>query len=229
MDAREIEKIYNLIKNYYNKYLKKFGVHLPSLKKENSYTKDALTLVFLAQGYPQTETRTKKEITEFIRKFYPDVNDVQQARHLGLQKGWYISQYTELGDDFGRGCYKLVSLVQPHPAFIEGRRSGIGVEDFNIIKREYDYRCATCGSKEGEPNYQYKGLTKLTKGHMDPRKPLVRKNIIPQCQFCNRAYRNWWVFDRRGRVIGVADPSVVLRFDIEIQKKIYEILKKKFG
>ena len=60
------------------------------LKKKGKYTKDALTLVYLAQGYPDTKVISKKELTEFIQKFYPDVLDVQQARHLGAQKGWFI-------------------------------------------------------------------------------------------------------------------------------------------
>jgi len=47
--------------------------------------------------------------------------------------------------------------------------------------------------------------TQLQQAHRNPKQPLEGKNIIPQCQFCNRADRNYWVYDERGRVAGVAD------------------------
>ena len=33
---------------------------------------------------------SKQELTDFIRQFYPETNDVQQARHLSKQKGYNI-------------------------------------------------------------------------------------------------------------------------------------------
>jgi len=53
-------------------------------------------------------------------------------------------------------------------------------------------------------------------------------NIIPQCQKCNQADRNRWVYDNKGRVIKLADPKFVLNFDASVQKRVYDILKKKF-
>lgn len=88
----KIEEQYNLIKAYYNKYLKKYGVVLPKLyDKDKKITKNALVLIFLSLGYPNTRRVSKTELTKFVRKFYPSVNDVQQARHLGAQDGWYIA------------------------------------------------------------------------------------------------------------------------------------------
>jgi hypothetical protein len=235
MKEDEIYKTYIMIKDYYTKYLKKHGVILPKLKKGDKYTKDALTLIFLSLGYPNTPTVTKEELTQFIRNFYPNINDVQQARHLAMQKGWYIISGTRGNSTTNhikirKGEYKLISLEEPHPAFIGERRTGIPQKDFEIIKQYYDYRCATCGSKEGEYNFKYPGIkTILTKAHMDPRKPLQKGNIIPQCTLCNRAYRNWWIFDKRGRIISIANPKVVERFDINVQKEIYLLLKRKFG
>ncbi len=63
---------------------------------------------------------------------------------------------------------------------------------------------------------------------MNPRKPLVADNIIPQCQKCNRGDRNRWVYDEKGRVIKVADSNVVRTCDREIKIKIYKILYDKF-
>ena len=40
---------------------------------------------------------------------------------------------------------------------------------------------------------------------MNPSKPLEAGNIIPQCQVCNRADMDRWIYDKTGRVIEVAD------------------------
>ena len=83
---QQIEETYRLIEQHHQEFLVSQGVRLPRLRQAGQYTKYALTLVYLAQGYPHTRTVSKKELTEFIRQYYPDVNDVQQARHLGYQK-----------------------------------------------------------------------------------------------------------------------------------------------
>ena len=82
---QQIEETYRLIEQHHQEFLVSQGVRLPRLRQAGQYTKYALTLVYLAQGYPHTRTVSKKELTEFIRQYYPDVNDVQQARHLGAQ------------------------------------------------------------------------------------------------------------------------------------------------
>lgn len=76
-------------------------------------------------------------------------------------------------------------------------------------------------------------MTRLQKGHMNPHKPLEPGNIIPQCDACNRADRGKWVYDERGRVVGVAEAKVIIQ---SIQKgyltepsqwQLYEFLKKR--
>ena len=89
-----------------------------------------------------------------------------------------------------------------------------------------DYRCATCGSKEGEQHRYWKNTkTILQKGHMDPSKPLEPGNIIPQCEKCNRADRNYWIYDEKGRVVGIANEKVVDKCPKSLKIKIYERLK----
>ena len=81
-----------------------------------------------------------------------------------------------------------------------------------VLKIRYKNRCASCGSEEGKPNLRYpSATTKLQLGHRNPHKPLTEDNSIPQCQFCNRADRDWWVYDERGRVVGIASAEVVGR------------------
>ena len=231
MKEKEIADIYKMLSEYYEKHLRDKGVNLPRLRKNGQFTKDALALVYLARNYPKTQIVSKQELTDFIRKFYPDVNDVQQARHLAAQKGWYILSGTR-GDNnslnISQGNYKLISLEESYPGFTHERR--LFLEDdnyFEELKASYDYRCATCGSKEGEPHRYWKNTTTvLQKGHKNPAKPLENGNIIPQCEKCNRADRNYWIYDDKGRVIGIANEKVIDGCSKSMQEKIYERLKQ---
>lgn len=155
MTVVDIKEGYSSIVEYHNKYLKDKGVLLPSLERNGTFTKDALVLVYLSHNYPNTKVVTKKELTDFIRKYYPETNDVQQARHLGSQKGWYIISGTRKDNSsikLKNGEYKLVSLTECYPGFTKARRVFGETDDyFEQLKEEYDYCCATCGSKEGSP------------------------------------------------------------------------------
>ena len=123
--------------------------------------------------------------------------------------------------------YQLVSLEKPYPAFNEHRIEQ--TEDWEEIKSQYGYRCATCGSKEGEHHFHWPNtITKLQKAHMDPTKPLIEGNIIPQCEKCNRADRNNWAYDERGRVVKLVNPIVIKKSDKEVRFKVYKILYEEF-
>ena len=227
-----IKNQYELIKKYHGKFLKKDGVILPKLYGKNKkFTKNGLVLVYLSIGYPKTKTISKTELTSFMRGFYPNINDVQQARHLGAQDGWWIvaGGRDNIVVRVSRGSYKLHTLERPYPDFKKGHRIS-DTTDWTEIKAHYGNRCATCGSKQGEPHFHWSGTkTKLEKSHKDPNKPLKAGNIIPQCQKCNRADRNRWVYDDKGRVIALADANFVRNFDKEVREKIYRILYKKFN
>ena len=231
---KKIKECYDLIKKYHKTYLLKCGVKLPELKHAGKYTKDALALVYLAEGYPNTSIVSKTELTEFIKSFYPKTNDVQQGRHLGAQNGWFILSGTR-NDNYSLklkpGEYKLHSLKKPYPGYSPKRREYTANEDnWEKLKAAYDYRCACCGSKENEPHRYWKNtLTKLEKGHKDPRKPLKAGNIIPQCGKCNRPDRNYWIYDNKGRVIGVANATVIDKCTESLKKEIYQRLYRKYG
>lgn len=209
MTEAEINSIYSLIEGYYNNYLKQFNVKHINLRDNNGkYRKDALVLIYLAQNYPDTRAVSKAELTSFVRGYYSDVTDVQQARHLGKQSGYYIISGTRgnIEYDIPAGHYKLVSLEKPYPDFSPERRVGVDTADFEVLKSSHGHRCAVCGSEEGKPhNFRPGEITKLQAGHMNPSLPLVAGNIIPQCQVCNRPDRNRWIYDRYGRVVGIAD------------------------
>ena len=231
----EISNIYKTISEFYEKYLKKHGVIIPKFtdKKEN-YSKDLLTLVYLTKGYPNTQSVSKDELTNFIRLYYPNVTDVQQARHLAAQKGWYILSGTRndnTSEAIPKGYYKLKSLEECYPGFTAERRNeNITGDDWNSIKEKYDYKCACCGSEEGKPHrYMRNVLTRLQKGHKNPNKPLENGNVIPQCEICNRADRNYWIYNDKGRVIKIANAKVIDSCSNEIKKAIYQRLYNEFN
>ena len=225
IDKTKIETTYDLIKQCYLKYLKDKGVKLPSLNlNSQQYTINALVLIYLAQDYPHTRVISKSELTKFIQEYYPDITDVQQARHLGMQSGWYIisgrrGENPEL--NIPKDSYRLITLEQPHPSFVMNRKIGFNEKDFEELKKRYDYRCAVCGSKEGSSHFFRKNvIVKLEKGHMNPKDPLVNGNIIPQCQVCNRPDKNKWIYDVTGRVIEVADTEYGMKIVENFIKKI---------
>lgn len=69
LSDQEISELYAMICHYHNTYLAKEGVRLPKLRRGQEYTKDALTLVYLAYHYPDTRIVTKEELTAFIRLY----------------------------------------------------------------------------------------------------------------------------------------------------------------
>ncbi|MBE8219950.1 MAG: hypothetical protein HAW65_01395 [Alphaproteobacteria bacterium] len=206
LTKKEIPALYKEIVALYDKHLKKHKITLPQLKRGSDFSKDAIVLCALYKYIGKAITKT--ELTKIVRKFHPDTYDVQQARHLARQRGFYIESGTRNNDPtkLKHGEYRLKTLKKPDPSFsgIAGHRSAKGGKTFTEIKRNYNNRCATCGSEEGQTHLKVPDkTTKLQEGHMDPNKPLDESNTIPQCDECNRAYRDWFVFDGTGRVIDI--------------------------
>lgn len=229
----EIESTYEELKEIHKNHLEDFGVRLPRLKTRNKFTKKALVLIYLSKKIKQKVSKT--ELTKFMKKYYPETNDVQQARHLANLDGWYVVSGSR-GDleakklGLGRGDYLLISLENHYPDFNYKKRLTNMTEDsWEKLKEKYNFRCASCGSEEGEPNFRYpNSTTKLQKGHMDPKKSQSLINTIPQCDKCNRPDRNYFEYDRKGRVIKITDPKFILKSDEKIKKEMYEFLKLEY-
>tara|TARA_A200000159_G_scaffold8442_1_gene7249 strand:+ start:2567 stop:3106 length:540 start_codon:yes stop_codon:yes gene_type:complete len=174
------------LRSDYESHLKKHGVKFNFREGSNKYK----TLLALYENIGNW--MSKAEIVERIE--YTG-SDLQDARHLGKQSGWYV-------DQDGKGNYKLVTTKQPHPSFAAKKRlNELNTSDFKVMKEAYDNRCATCGEKEGTRHRFEHGKVVLEKGHMDPRKDMSPENIIPQCNFCNKFYGDKFVFDRQGRIV----------------------------
>jgi len=162
------------------------------------------------------EPVTKSDLTAYVRTYYPETNDVQQARHLGRQQGWYIAsgRRGDIGIELEADEYCLVSLEDCYPewAGTNGHRSARPAGSFDDLKAQYGNRCATCGSEEGKKNFINRSvLTRIQQGHMDPRRPLTLDNCIPQCQECNQAYTDKFIFDGHGRVVDINPASFTWR------------------
>lgn len=229
LNKNEIESNYNIILKEYKNHLEKYGVKMPKLYSNNEYTLNALVLIYLYTKIGKSVS--KQELTEFLRSMGYDINDVQQARHLAQQSGWNIlsgkrndSECKNLG--IKPGEYMLKNISEPYQSYKKMKRTeSLNVNSWEELKKLYNYRCATCGSKEGEPNFLYSSSTTvLQQGHKDPSKPLTIDNTIPQCDFCNRASRNYFVFDNKGRVEKIYDPHFILRSEKEIQIMMLRLL-----
>ncbi|MEW5758626.1 MAG: hypothetical protein AB1755_04035 [Candidatus Omnitrophota bacterium] len=170
LNKKSIASIYKTLQEFHEKYLRKFGVKLPKLyDKNNNFTKDALVLVYLAYDYPNTRKVSKEELTKFVRSYYPNTNDVQQARHLGAQSGWWIVSggRDNIVLNIERGAYQLYTLEEPYPSFKRGHRIN-DTGNWKKIKEKYNLRCATCGSQESKPHFHWPATkTILQKAHMN--------------------------------------------------------------
>ncbi len=221
---------YNKLKESWEENLKKYGVRLSALKKnDGSYTLNALVLIYLYTNINQPIS--KEEITAFLVNMGYPVIDMQQARHLSAQDGWYIIS-GQRGDaeckkySVKSGEYMLLSITEPYPHFKEKRRAEVlKPSSWEELKAHYNNRCISCGSEEGKKNLLYpNSITRLTQGHKDPGKTLSMDNIIPQCQFCNGASQNFFVFDNKGKVVKIYNPKFILRSDEEIQIEMLKLL-----
>jgi hypothetical protein len=196
LDLNDIDMLYPQYVKHYEAYLKQSGVKFINYDYRHKKINQALfALMFLVKYI--NEVVTKQELTEGWNKLGKPTNDFQSARHLGLQYGYLIEN-----SNSGISGYRLLTLTEPHPSFISNRRTQFfSEEEWEKTKQHVNNRCMTCGAFEGEKHYKQQTLiVKLEKGHCDPSKPLTVDNTFPQCNYCNRIYKNKFEFDKRGNV-----------------------------
>ena len=213
----EIDEAFDDLSRIHRNHLAQHGVNLP-----RAGTARALQLAIL--WHCRDHEVHKDQVSRIVRREIPSAGADQQVRHL-KRDGWNITGT--------RGRHRLEDPYRPSAdhANERARRQGrIQAEDFEAVKQTFGSRCATCGAVEKEPDPRYGGaVTVLQQGHQDPRgRADDPENIIPQCQFCNRAYRGDFVFDDKGRVQAIADVRPVRRASESVQRKIWNYLKNKF-
>lgn len=174
-----------------------------------------LSLVFFTANLRRIIT--KEQLIRFLRHHGCCEVAAPNPRHFGMQNGLFFlikDSYHALAKRTLRpGEYCLYSLDKPHPSRPIAHRSvDLSGSSFAALKAEFDCRCATCGSRESEPNFKNSTVrTRLEKGHMDPLLPLSMDNCIPMCTVCNQVYKNRFAFNRRGFVVRVLDGGVQKR------------------
>lgn len=214
----ELDVAYDDLVEIHRRHLAQYGVRIFRKGTKKSYQ---LAMLYLNQG----ERVHKNTIAAVVQSIFGDWTD-QQVRHLGSQDGWNVENI--------RGGYHILhDPTKPSATFVNARARRLGrlsAQSFEDLKAAYDYRCASCNTREGEVNPRYgAGAVQLQQGHKDPRGASDDMgNIIPQCQFCNQAYRGDFTFDDRGRVRAVADVGPVSRASESVQRRIWRYLKRKF-
>ena len=186
------------------------GVKVPRIfSRDSTYAVTGLSFVFFYMNLKKIVM--KSELLSFLRRHGCCKDTMPQPRHFGMQNGMYFLVHGSYHPMKRRvllpGEYCLYSISKPHPGF-EGcnateRRRTLSERDFDRMKKRHGERCRVCGSPEGCKNFKNSTLvTKLEMGHCDPAKPLMTKNnCIPMCQYCNRVYRDKWVFNQRGIIV----------------------------
>lgn len=236
----EIIKIHKKILSSYKNFLQPYGVK-PVWSESKAEMSDAeilasisakeFQLIFL---YKHKGKLVHKDlISAFVRKHIPNAGLDQQVRHLSSQFGWNIlNKSGKIPDEditVPSGFHYLVSLETPNPKLVaqELKRVGrLGAKTFEQLKIAYGNKCATCGIEEGKKDSRMDAIVKLQEGHMDPRKSLTLDNTIPQCQYCNQTYKDYFKFNEHGRVIAVNNPEILLQSPADIQDEMIQVLLK---
>lgn len=235
----EIMQLHKEILESYNKNnLKNKGVKPLWDTKEKTTVEslDAkeLQLIFL---YKYKNKLVHKDlISAFVRKKKPNAGLDQQVRHLGSQYNWYVlnknAKIPGSDETVPSGYHYLVNIEQASPKAINSikkREKRLAAKDFEELKITYKNKCATCGIEEGTKDERYNDVkVQLQQGHMDPTKPLTLKNTIPQCQYCNQVYKNYFCFNENGRIVRITNAEFILKSNENIQKEMYLLLKNKF-
>ena len=210
----ELEAAWTEVCNIHKEYLEPHEVRLP--------VKTSIKWVWLATLWHYRDQFVHKDIVSLaVRTVFPEAAADQQVRHL-KRDGWFI-------EPDGKGGHRL-DPYKPSTEYaneLARRRVRIGASSFDELKRAFGSRCATCGARESQPDPRYgDDLVKLQQGHQDPDKPIENENVIPQCQFCNRAYKNDFTFDDKGRVRAVASVAPVRRASAKVRQRIKDWLNR---
>ena len=218
-DPKVLQAAWLELQDIHKEYLAVHGVKLP---KADHYADSTKSLQLAVLHHCKDREVHKDEISAIAQRDRPSSGADQQVRHL-KRDGWSI------GDK--PGIHKL-NPYEPSSELkisLAREQKRLGARDFDEIKQSFGERCATCGAREGRPDPRYGGANvALQKGHQDPTKPESKNNIIPQCQFCNRAYRNDYEFDDKGRVKAVASIRPVRKAQKRVQLEVLDWLQKKF-
>lgn len=223
MSPDEIKRRYDDLVQLHRRHLQRYDVKMPS---EGS--NKALHLIYLHK-YMRMLVH-KDTVSAFVRSVNPRAGADQQVRHLAAD-GWYVlnrGNAISENETVPNGYHMLRDVTTVKPDFLHRRLRRVGrvaATTFEELKAVYDFRCATCGSRENAaPLLNPDGVVELQQGHMHPGRPPALDNTIPQCQYCNQTYRDNFIFDQNGRVTALYNANFVLRSDPSVRNAILRVL-----
>lgn len=206
------------IKNAYKNLTKAIQAHrlqntvtVPVLfDKHGKYTIAGLSIVFFFHNFRKIVHI--RQLAHFLRSHKCCIHSNPNPRHFGMQYGFYFlinnSYHPKNRQILKPGQYCLYSIAKPHPNAIHKHRNTDqhlnNPHTWTALKKAYDYRCAHCGSIEGQHNLKNKLIiTQIEKGHMNPNKPLDIDNCIPICTLCNHVYKDTYIFNKNGFIVDI--------------------------
>lgn len=229
MDAKEAQQIFRQIEKDFEKNLKEHKVKLPGYNT-NYY----FQLVFLYKN--KGKFIHKDVVSEFVKTMNTKAGSDCQVRQLA-QQGWYVlvknDEVPGTTLKTPSGYHTLFTTDEAKPSYLlalDKRKSRLEAKTFEELKKIYNNKCATCGAVEGKKHpREINKIVVLQQGHMNPRKELTIQNSIPQCESCNGTYKNYFIFNKNGRIISISNPQFVLKSEDDIQREIFLILKEKLN
>ena len=239
ISVSEIRQIHARLVRSYELYLKAYGVKkvckddIPEGVSDGEFMtyldSKELQLIFLCK-YMKCFVH-KDLISAFVQKYKPNQAADQQVRHLGSQYYWYVlnkgSTVPDTDEKVPSGYNYLVSIEIPNPkavADVMKRTGRLAAKSFSDLKYAYGCKCATCGIEEGKKDPRNEEIVSLQQGHMNPREALTLENTIPQCQYCNQTYKDYFMFNEHGRVIAVNNPLILLKSPKTVQDEMIRVL-----
>ena len=177
-----LEKAWEALREIHEEYPMVHDVTIPRVERYNERQKAMWLAMLFLNRHREVH---KDEMSALARRDMPKLGADQQVRHL-KRDGWALSRE--------RGRHRLDPFASS-PEFVRQsarRRSRLSAEDFERLKKAFGGRCATCGAREGRPDPRYGGNpVVLQTGHKNPADAGDDPdNILPQCQFCNRGYKD---------------------------------------
>jgi len=223
----EAKPIYDKFYSEWEANLKQLGVTKPPMFGTNT------SMIYLYAYCHIGHAFNGKDALEFASNILnKKVTDAQSLRHMSNVNGYNARSRNGAmpdGTKLKPSYYALLDMNLTAPDWKNNRAVAVTTGNWDAVKHHYKFRCACCGSEENKPNNRKRGtITVLEKGHMDPEKPLEAGNIIPQCQICNKPYRDNVVFDANGYVWSIANTVFLERSSEKVKQACFKYLKEYF-
>lgn len=194
-DCRKVWE--RFLTEYQRSPLARSHIKLPTYGTCRAYQ---LIALFMNMGEPVHKDAISGFVIEHMRMNGHTASGDQQVRHLQasgynvLTRGCVMPN----GEPIPNGCYMLADLNVSRKYNSSKRATRLNDADWLRLKSNYDNTCATCGRCEGTIDDRTGRIVSLQQGHMDPGKPLVMSNTVPQCSYCNQSARDRFVFNKNG-------------------------------